>query len=128
MPITPFTGTPLTGTQFNEAVQLWGPVSIPTVTIVSGVITVNGAGYYFVDTESAAATDDLTGISGLPDGHYCLLRAVSASRVITLQHAIGNLRLENGQPFTLNSLGDSIAFRTRGAQVIEEGRRNVPIT
>lgn len=63
-----------------------------TLTIAAGVITATSS-FHYVDTESAAATDDLVTINGGANGDLLMMRPVSASRVITLKDGSGNLQL-----------------------------------
>lgn len=95
------------------------------VTLSNDTATLNGAGYYVVDTQGGAASDDLSNIAGLANGDVVELVLANVSRVITVRHAIGNIRLANGQPFTLNALGDSIVFRERGGIIYERYRTSV---
>lgn len=55
-------------------------------TIASGEIDADGYSYLVVDTEGAAAADDLTAINGVQDGDEVYLRAANAGRVVTLVH------------------------------------------
>ena len=62
----------------------WGT---PTaLTIASGVITITGAGFYEIDTEGAAATDDLDTISGGDEGDVIILKSKANARDIVLKH------------------------------------------
>jgi len=77
----------------------------PTLTIVSGVITITEeVGYVALDTEAAAATDDLTTINGGSDGQILVLRSLSSSRDPTIKHNLGNIRLAAGADFALASV------------------------
>lgn len=63
-----------------------------TLTIASGSVTA-GRARHLIDTEGAAAADDLDTINGGSEGDILVLRSVSAARVPTLRHGTGNLRL-----------------------------------
>lgn len=80
-----------------------------TVTIKSGAITTNTS-YHLVDTEGAAASDDLENIDlkGAVKGQFLVLRIVSGSRVVTLKDGTGNLRLN--ADFRMNSTFDTIVL------------------
>ena len=57
--------------------------------------------YVVVDTEGAAATDNLSTISGGSDGQLLYLIAANAARVITVKHNVGNIKLWGGADVTL---------------------------
>lgn len=61
------------------------------VTIASGVITITSEDVV-VDTEAAAATDDLTTINGGKDGMIITLRSDSAARDVVIKNGTGNIR------------------------------------
>jgi len=95
-----------------------------TLTINSGAVTVTG-GHHAVDTESSAATDDLTTINGLADGQIVFIRSVSSDRVVTIKHAVGNIRLNGGIDFELDTPQKGVLFVASGGWVIGVG---VPVT
>jgi hypothetical protein len=82
-----------------------------TYTIAAGVIdlTITGRGgqdtatpsAFTVDTESAAAADDLDTINGGRDGQLAIIRAVNDDRTVVLKDATGNLYL--GRDVALDS-------------------------
>jgi hypothetical protein len=84
-----------------------------TVTIKSGAVTTNTS-YHKIDTESAAATDDLDNIDlkGAVKGQFLVLRPVSSSRTIVAKDGTGNLRL-NGD-FIMNSQFDTLLLLQDG--------------
>lgn len=77
--------------------------SMTPLTIASGVITVS-SGFHEVDTESAAASDDLDTINyeGIQDGTLLVLRAVDSGRTVVLKDGTGNLRLAGDFSLTHN--------------------------
>jgi len=64
-----------------------------TLTIASGVITPT-QNWHVVDTEGAAATDDLTtiGSTDSADGFVLFIRQANDARDITIKHATGNIK------------------------------------
>jgi len=74
-------------------------------TIASGAVTRTST-HMVVDTEAAAATDDLDTINGGNDGEFLILRTANNARDVTCKDATGNLLL-NGD-FTLSNVRDSI--------------------
>lgn len=72
------------------------------LTISGGVITVTRP-KHILDTEAAAATDDLDSINGGADGDMVVLVPTSAARVIVVKHGTGNIRLFNGLDMPLDA-------------------------
>jgi len=83
-----------------------------TETIASGILTLTESYSQncVADTEGAAATDELTRISGLGAGNVILLQSTADARVITVEHGT-YLRLTGGNDFVLNDSNDCIFFR-----------------
>lgn len=89
--------------------------------IAAGVITVGEYNFYSVDTENAAATDDLeTILGGTVNGQILVLMAANASRDIVLKDNTGNLRLT--ADFTLSHSQDRIMLMFDGAYWCELSR------
>lgn len=79
-------------------------------TIASDTITVTSAyvpNLVSLDTEAAAATDNLATISGGLSGQVIFLRSTTATRVITVKDGTGNIQLPGGD-FTLDSGNDML--------------------
>lgn len=75
-----------------------------TLTIASGVITVPAyAEMVVLDTESAAATDDLDTINGGIAGMTIRVTTTSASRDVVVKHGTGNIRLNGASDRTLDN-------------------------
>lgn len=93
------------------------------VTIASGVITIT-QGYHTVDTEGAAASDDIDTINdiGFSDVTIIVLRATSSSRTVVLKDGTGNLRLAGD--CTLDNNDDTITLVGTGAVWYELARSN----
>jgi hypothetical protein len=88
------------------------------VTISSGAITIANT-IVVVDTESAAASDDLDTISGSV-GDLLILRTESAARVVTAKDGTGNLQL-NGD-FVMDSIRDVLTLVRVGSFWLEVSR------
>lgn len=73
--------------------QMPGGATVSTLTIATGVATpvADAARCVLIDTEGAAAADDLTHIATTEcaEGVLLLLRVANAARVVTLKHASG---------------------------------------
>lgn len=64
----------------------------PTLTIAIGAVTItNGGAAYTIDTEGAAATDDLDTINGGAQGEIIIIGAAASARDVVLKHNTGNL-------------------------------------
>lgn len=77
------------------------------LTIASGAITATGS-YHRVDTEGAAASDDLDTINGGADGVILVLCSVSNSRDVTVKDATGNIQLAGD--FTMLTARDKLVL------------------
>lgn len=78
-----------------------------TATIASGVITAS-ASFMTIDTESAAATDDLDTINEGVNGDILILRTTASARDIVVKNGTGNITC--GYDRTLSSLTDRIVL------------------
>jgi len=94
------------------------PISVTTSTIATGIITLVGnTTMVYVDTEAAAATDDLDTISGGLEGQVTTFRAINAARDVVFKDATGNMRLAGD--FTLTHTDDTITLLYSGAVWLE---------
>lgn len=93
-----------------------------TLTISGGAITVAASACYLVDTEGAAASDDLTLINCTP-GQQFILRSVNSARVVRLVD--DNTALQAQSSFFLDNTGDSFMGLCVGSnQIVEIARSN----
>ena len=102
------TGTKLSGIGAGGAINLGAS---PTLTIASGVITVTKSTHK-IDTEGAAATDNLDTINGGTDGDILILRTANGARDVTIKNGTGNLRTVGD--FTLDFREDRIMLQYDG--------------
>lgn len=72
-----------------------------TLTIATGAITVTGE-LHEIDTEAAAATDDLDTINGGIDGMEITLFTANSSRDVTVKHNTGNIQCGSDRVLTSN--------------------------
>lgn len=98
--------------------QLLGGAARTTLTIASGAVLPVSA-VHLVDTEGAAAADDLANITqtNLPDGSLLILASVDAGRVVTLKHAAGGagqLSLIGSADLALASPADGVLLERSG--------------
>jgi hypothetical protein len=95
---------------------LWSTVAAHA--IAAGVVTVLlNTGTVLIDTEAAAATDNLDTILGLQDGSITTFRAVSSARDIVFVDGTGNMKLAGN--FTANNVEDSITLRMSESTLYE---------
>lgn len=79
-----------------------------TLTIASGSITPTGT-YHLVDTEGAAASDDLDTIASPTNGQHLILRTANSSRDVVVTNA-GNIVTPTGTSITLGTTNESISL------------------
>lgn len=91
------------------------------LTIATGAITVT-KGYHAIDTEAAAATDDLDTINGGAEGDRVIVRAANAARTVVLKDGTGNLKLEGD--CSLDNSEDTIELIHDGTNWLEVCRSN----
>jgi hypothetical protein len=117
-PISPTGG--VSATTSNSFGDPGGPPSV--LTIAAGVITIPPSiRWCALETEGAAATDDLTSILGSVQGVSVTLRANHAARTIIVRHS-ANIRLAAGD-FALDSIYDSLILLPYGSNVLVEQTR-----
>jgi hypothetical protein len=108
------------GANWHVVGSRWGVVSatIPTVTIASGVIAVT-TDEVLVDTEGAAASDDLDSITGVPTGKSVIIRPASSSRTVVVKD--GSL-IKSAGDFSMDNAEDLMVLRWNGSLMREVSR------
>lgn len=86
-----------------------------SATIASDAITAVG-NCMVLDTESAAATDNLATINGGTTGQVLILNPASNTRVITVKHGTGNLYLSGGADRALNHIRAHLTLMCIGSE------------
>jgi hypothetical protein len=90
------------------------------VTIVSGVITVSdGPSHYLVDTEGAAASDDLTKVLGMQAGEIFSMSAKDDARTVVIKNGT-YFKTAGGLDCTLSDSLYEILFRMGSGNVAYE--------
>ncbi len=79
------------------------------LTIAADAITATHS-YHYVDTEAAAATDNLATINGGVDGMVLVMRTVTSGRDVTIKHGTGNILLAGAADRVLTNLSDKITL------------------
>ena len=75
------------------------------LTIANGAITVT-QNWHTLDTEGAAATDNLDTITAGADGQILYFRITDNARAIVIRHAVGNIYCPGASPITLSTTGN----------------------
>lgn len=73
------------------------------IVIASAAITIIES-YNSVDTEGAAASDDLETISGGTAGDIIFIKAANTARTVVLKHGTGNIYANSGSDLSLDSI------------------------
>jgi hypothetical protein len=84
------------------------------LTVSSGVITVVGAGYYPVDTESDDPFDSLHTISGGTDGDIITVYPASTARTVLVMNTDGNIELSGEADIPLAVANSLLTLRYDG--------------
>ena len=95
-----------------------------TLTIATGVITATQS-YHAVDTEGAAAADDLTDIEGGAEGDILIIFPVNAARTVVAKHTgagANKLNLAGGADFTMDEDDDFLMLLFDGTLWQQVGR------
>lgn len=98
--------------------QLLGGKAETTLMLAGGAITPTGAAH-LVDTEAAAATDNLTTLvtTNIPDGGTVLLTPAHGDRTPVVKHlagGAGQISLVDGADFSLDVAGKRLLLKRRG--------------
>lgn len=87
---------------------------------VLGVVTT--AVFQYVDTQSAASTDDLDTINGGFTGQIVIFMPGSTNRTVVVKHGTGNIRLNAATDFSLDAGDDRIMLYYNGSVWLEISR------
>lgn len=119
----PVTGKP--GPASVRPVRFLGLGPIANYTIASDAITVIGS-RATVDTEGAAASDDLATITGTgaQDGDLLLVQSANSARVVTLKDQSGNLQLAGDFALANASYKALLIYQAANSSWIELSRSN----
>lgn len=97
----------ISGNKTLTDVQRLG-IATGTATIATGAIGTPTTTMVTVDTEAAAATDDLDTITAPTKNYFLILNTANNARDVVVKHGTGNLELRNGADCTLANVRDSI--------------------
>ena len=88
-----------------RAKKISTPKGSSTLTIATGVVTAIGS-YHLIDTEAAAASDDLDTISGGIEGQRLVIRAANSARTVVAKDGTGNLQIAGD--FSMDNAQDTL--------------------
>lgn len=103
---------PLTDGATTITVKRFQAPIASTLTIATGAVTATGS-YHLVDTEGAAASDDLDTINGGVDGSILIIRAANSARTVVAKDGTGNLQIAGD--CTLDNAQDTLTLFYVGA-------------
>lgn len=92
-----------------------------SVTIASGAVAAVGAAL-LIDTEGAAASDDLDTISGGETGRLLVIQCASNARDVVVKHGTGNIYLSGRVDYTLTGVRDTLLLYYGGSEWRELGQ------
>lgn len=91
------------------ASQLFNAGADTTLTIAAGVISVVSSKHQ-VETEGAAASDDLDTINGGGDGDILVIRAEDSAHTVVVKHGTGNIYLAGSNDQSLTHVRDTLTL------------------
>lgn len=109
----------LTGSD-DVVVSKFLKLTISDATIASGAITATTSRVR-LDTEGAAATDDLDTINGGEDGALIILSTNNSARDVVVRHlggGTGNIRLDGAADYTIPNTSSRLTLMYNSAQAI----------
>lgn len=95
-----------------------GTTAAATLTIAAGVVTVTQTAHK-IDTEAAAASDDLVTVNGGYEGALIILEAANDARTVVLKHNTGNIFNASGADVSLDNYGDTWMGRYDGSKWLQ---------
>lgn len=88
--------------------------NLSSITVAAGAIAPASTGHYYVDTEGAAATDDLDSITSGADGMVLWLSTTDSTRDVTVKN-VASIQMCGGVDFVLDHRDDVVALVYRSA-------------
>lgn len=106
--------------------ELLGGSAESTLTIATGAVTPT-LGLHTIDTETQAATDDLTTINttNVPDGRLLMIRCADNTRNVVVKHnagGAGQIALADAADYTLDDTTQWLLLKRTGTNWQEVGR------
>jgi hypothetical protein len=99
-----------------------------SVTINAGTFAASAKTRYIVDTQGAAATDDLDAITGLAVGQIVILQIANNARVVVIKHNLANgfFNLTGGD-ITLTDTNRTFMGMWNGSRCVQIGNPNLTL-
>lgn len=91
--------------------------NVAGLTIATGAVTLTNA-YHDIDTEAAAASDNLDTINGLAEGKFAFINATDGAHTVVLTHNVGNVLTVTGQSISLDDTTKIAFVMHNGTNVI----------
>ena len=102
----------------TDALKLWAQGNT-VLTISGGSITLGVNGFYAINTQGNASTDNLDTINGGEVGEIILISASNAARTVVVRDGVGNIQLIGGRSLPLVDAEQMIMLRYNGTNWIE---------
>ncbi len=97
----------------------WGDTK--SATVIAGVLTLDGSGFYEVD--GANASNNIDTINGLDSGDEVILAMADVSHALIFRHGVDNLDFLGGINISLGALVERVRFMFNGTDVVEASSR-----
>ncbi len=97
----------------------WGDTK--SATVIAGVLTLDGSGFYEVD--GANASNNVDTINGLDSGDEVILAMADVSHALIFRHGVDNLNFLGGVNISLGALVERVRFMFNGTDVVEASSR-----
>ena len=115
--------------QRNVIAEMPGGSVESTLTIASGTV-IPTVGSHAIDTEGAAASDNLDYITytNMPDGRLLLIHSVNSARVVVVRHAqggAGQIVLQSGTDLSLRDSNEYLMLSRIGSNWVEVFRSSI---
>ena len=97
----------------------WGDTK--SATVIAGVLTLDGSGFYEVD--GANASNNIDTINGLDSGDEVILAMADVSHALVFRHGVDNLDFLGDINISLGALVERVRFMFNGTDVVEASSR-----
>lgn len=88
---------------------------VQPLTISAGIVTIGpNFSYFSIDTEAAAASDNLDTISGANEGDLIFVKAANAARTVVVKDGTGNIKTSGGVDLSLDNSDDLVVLHFDG--------------
>lgn len=89
--------------------------AVQPLTISGGIVSISANySYYSIDTQAAAASDDLDTISGGNEGDLIFIKAANTTRTVVVKDATGNILTNGSVDLSLDNTDDLVIMHFDG--------------